>query len=93
MDINKLLEDYLDRPKWAGKLFMKDEKTCYVDGLIDGAAEILVENDLLKGKIKHVSQKLSKILSEYEVGNYDYDNYRFYSDVFVIFDELLVLSE
>ena len=37
MNIDALLEDYMNNPKWAGKIFMQDEKTCYIDGLIAGA--------------------------------------------------------
>ena len=68
MDIDVLLEDYMNQPKWAGKIFMRDEKTCYKDGLIVGAKEMQKENEQLKAQIKNVSQKLSEFLSEYEVG-------------------------
>ena len=48
MNIDALLEDYMNNPKWAGKIFMQDEKTCYIDGLIAGAKEMQKENEQLK---------------------------------------------
>lgn len=38
MNIDALLEDYMNNPKWAGKIFMKDEKTCYIDGFNNGVS-------------------------------------------------------
>ena len=29
----KELEEYKNQPKWKGKIFMKDEETCFKDGL------------------------------------------------------------
>ena len=48
MNIDALLADYMKNPKWAGKIFMQDEKTCYIDGLIAGAKEMQKENEQLK---------------------------------------------
>lgn len=48
MNIDALLEDYMNNPKWAGKIFMQDEKTCYIDGLIAGAKAMQEENEQLK---------------------------------------------
>ena len=48
MNIDALLEDYMKNPKWAGKIFMQDEKTCYIDGLIAGAKAMQEENEQLK---------------------------------------------
>lgn len=36
MSIEAILENYMNNPKWAGKIFMQDEKTCYKDGFNDG---------------------------------------------------------
>lgn len=52
MNIDALLEDYMNNPKWAGKIFMQDEKTCYMDGLIAGAKEMQKENEQLKAQIE-----------------------------------------
>ena len=30
---------YRKEPKWAGKIFMQDENTCYKDGFLTGLAE------------------------------------------------------
>lgn len=38
MNQDTLLEDYMNNPKWAGKIFMKDEKTCYIDGFNNGVS-------------------------------------------------------
>lgn len=45
INMDALLEDYMNNPKWAGKIFMQDEKTCYIDGLIAGAKEMQKENE------------------------------------------------
>ena len=52
MNIDALLEDYMKNPKWAGKIFMQDEKTCYIDGLIAGAKAMQEENEQLKSQIE-----------------------------------------
>lgn len=93
MNIDALLEDYMNNPKWAGKIFMQDEKTCYMDGLIAGAKEMQKENGLLKRKVKNVRERLSDFLSEYEVGNYDNNTHQFYKDVYYIHNELMELAE
>ena len=51
MNIDALLEDYMKNPKWAGKIFMQDEKTCYIDGLIAGA-KAMQENEQLKSQLE-----------------------------------------
>ena len=56
MNIDALLEDYMNNPKWAGKIFMQDEKTCYIDGLIAGAKEMQKENEQLKVQIKKMQK-------------------------------------
>ena len=52
MNMDALLEDYMKNQKWAGKIFMQDEKTCYIDGLIAGAKAMQEENEQLKAQIK-----------------------------------------
>ena len=58
MNIDALLEDYMKNPKWAGKIFMQDEKTCYIDGLIAGAKAMQEENEQLKGCNTDLKQSL-----------------------------------
>lgn len=64
MNIDALLEDYMNNPKWAGKIFMQDEKTCYIDGLIAGAKAMREENEQLN-YIQH-SIELQKQKQEME---------------------------
>ena len=52
-------EDYMKNPKWAGKIFMQDEKTCYIDGLIAGAKAMQEENEQLKAQIEKMIQDVS----------------------------------
>ena len=59
MNIDALLEDYMKNPKWAGKIFMQDEKTCYIDGLIAGAKAMQEENEQLKAQIEKMIQDVS----------------------------------
>lgn len=33
------VEDYIALPKWKGKIFMQDEKTCFNDGFAEGYKE------------------------------------------------------
>jgi len=33
------LKVYKELPKWKGKIFMKDEETCYLDGYVQGSTE------------------------------------------------------
>ena len=33
LQFKKILAEYKNRPKWKGKIFMKDEETCFKDGL------------------------------------------------------------
>ena len=55
--MDALLEDYMNNPKWAGKIFMQDEKTCYIDGLIAGAKEMQKENELVHQQVKaHIEE-------------------------------------
>ena len=64
MNIDALLADYMKHPKWAGKIFMQDEKTCYIDGLIAGAKAMQEENEQLN-HIQH-SIELQKQKQEME---------------------------
>ena len=36
MTAEDTFEEYKNNPKWQGKIFMQDEKTCYKDGFLDG---------------------------------------------------------
>ena len=72
MNIDALLEDYMNNPKWAGKIFMQDEKTCYIDGLIAGAKEMQKENEQLKSQIKKMQKCL--ICIHFKVHNECSDN-------------------
>lgn len=47
-----LLENYMNRPKWKGKIFMEDEKTCYNEGLDDGLSLSYLEITQLKTQIE-----------------------------------------
>ena len=51
-DIETLLQDYMNNPKWNGKLFMQDEKTCFKDGFLEGAKEVQEENKKLKTRLR-----------------------------------------
>ena len=31
--LEKILAEYKKQPKWKGKIFMKDEEICFLDGL------------------------------------------------------------
>lgn len=57
--MDALLEDYMKNQKWAGKIFMQDEKTCYIDGLIAGAKAMQEENKQLKAQIEKMIQDVS----------------------------------
>ena len=72
MNMEALLEDYMNNPKWAGKIFMQDEKTCYIDGLIAGAKEMQKENEQLKSQIKKMQKCL--ICIHFKVYNECSDN-------------------
>ena len=37
--LKQKLKVYKELPKWKGKIFMKDEETCYLDGYAQGAKE------------------------------------------------------
>lgn len=59
MDVESYLQDYMQNPKWDGKLFMQDEKTCYKDGFQDGVnsldsqvKSLEEENRKLKARIR-----------------------------------------
>lgn len=68
MNIDALLEDYMNDPKWTGKIFMKDEKTCFIDGLIAGAKAMQDENERLKTKLENTERKIREISQKcYEV--------------------------
>ena len=32
MSEEEIFEEYKKNPKWKGKIFMQDEKTCFIDG-------------------------------------------------------------
>ena len=72
MNIDALLADYMKNPKWAGKIFMQDEKTCYIDGLIAGAKAMQEENEQLKAQIKKMQKCL--ICIHFKVYNECSDN-------------------
>ena len=58
MDVESCLQDYMQNPKWNGKLFMQDEKTCYKDGFQDGVNSI----DSQVKSLKKENKKLQKLL-------------------------------
>lgn len=49
------LISYRKEPKWAGKMFMRDENTCYKDGFLAG---------LKAGKDTNVSTKWHKVADD-----------------------------
>lgn len=59
MNVDELLEQYMNDPKWKGKLFMDDEKTCYTDGLLIGLFLARKEHALLKQQISQLKNDLS----------------------------------
>lgn len=69
MNMDALLEDYMNNPKWAGKIFMQDEKTCYIDGLIAGAKAMQEENEQLKQQVEKM--KCCANCKHGEEGDYD----------------------
>lgn len=58
MNVDELLEQYMNDPKWKGKLFMEDEKTCYTDGLLIGLFLAQKEHALLKQQISQLKNDL-----------------------------------
>ena len=66
MNIDALLEDYMKNPKWAGKIFMQDEKTCYIDGLIAGAKAMQEENEQLNYVIQSKIQEIDYLCNKYK---------------------------
>ena len=66
MNIDALLEDYMNNPKWAGKIFMQDEKTCYIDGLIAGAKEMQKKNEELKQQVSYLEDNLRVVIKDIE---------------------------
>lgn len=54
MNIDALLEDYMNNPKWAGKIFMQDEKTCYIDGFNNGVSSC-------QSRITQLTQHIEKM--------------------------------
>lgn len=85
--IEKSLQSYMENPKWNGKLFMQDEKTCYKDGFQDGVNSIdsqvkslEEENRKLKARIrmymtcgycKHLENEPSEICTPCLCGEVD----------------------
>lgn len=61
-------EEYKMLPKWKGKIFMKDEETCFNDGFEAGAKELQEENDKLKKeKIPQLEHKIASIRGAHSV--------------------------
>lgn len=52
MSIEAILENYMNNPKWEGKIFMEDEKTCYKDGFNDGVDSCQLKIMQLKAQIE-----------------------------------------
>ena len=48
MTAEKAFEEYKNNPKWQGKIFMQDEKTCFIDGF-----KIAVDKLKCCGNCKH----------------------------------------
>lgn len=61
MNVDELLEQYMNEPKWKGKLFMDDEKTCYTDGLLIGFFLAQTEHVLLKQQICVLQSEISRL--------------------------------
>ena len=59
------LEEYKNQPKWKGKIFMKDEETCFKDGAEFGynkaKEELKKENAELKEKVSYLKDKECEI--------------------------------
>lgn len=58
MNINEFLKQYIDLPKWRGKIFTDDEMTCYMDGLHEGSKVMQDENEQLKKRVSHLENDL-----------------------------------
>lgn len=100
MNVNSMLENYMDYEKWKGKIFMEDEKTCYKDGVNECLKLFEQEKCELLGiiqkkdeSIKKLRKKLFDILADYEIGNYDSNTHQFYKDVYDIHNKLMELAE
>lgn len=50
MSIEAILENYINNPKWKGKIFMEDEKICYKDGFNHGVHSCSGRIERLKRK-------------------------------------------
>lgn len=57
MSIEAILENYMNNPKWEGKIFMEDEKTCYKDGFNDGVESCQLKIMQLKAQIEGLEQE------------------------------------
>lgn len=76
-EIKHKLKVYKELPKWKGKIFMKDEETCYIDGLIQGETENAILRKLLKEAYSQAhseftdetSQAIEKFFGSYEIKN------------------------
>lgn len=61
MNVNLILENYMNREKWKGKIFMEDEKTCYKDGFNDGLKLFEQEKCELLGIIQQKDELIEKL--------------------------------
>lgn len=62
----KELEEYKNQPKWKGKIFMKDEETCFKDGMEFGYNKIMNKAEEIIKDLLHSLPKenIEEFLSE-----------------------------
>ena len=65
MNIEAILENYINNPKWEGKIFMEDEKTCYKDGFNEGVESCQFKIEQLKAQIERLKRKMGVMQSCY----------------------------
>lgn len=61
MNINEFLKQYIDLPKWRGKIFTADETTCYIDGLHEGSKVMQDENERLSKRVLELQSDVSNL--------------------------------
>ena len=76
----KELEEYKNQPKWKGKIFMKDEETCFKDGVEFGYNKANEWHYLKDGKYPEHSNRVLVFTDEgVGFGIYGLDNQKWYT--------------
>lgn len=79
------LINYRKEPKWAGKMFMQDENTCYKDGFLAGLKEGRQQwhdlrkdpNDLPK-RNNELTDKSDVIITDKGIAHYNFRKQKWY---------------